>query len=70
MQDRPGNDYDIFMCNGKTARDDLNKFKNTVHIEHLHKIGKTEETEEAILEMLRDMVNKIKVEIENEKKDR
>ena len=29
-----------------------------------------EETEEAILEMLRDMVNKIKVEIENEKKDR
>lgn len=29
-----------------------------------------EETEEAILEMLRDMVNKIKGEIENEKKDR
>ena len=29
-----------------------------------------EETEEAILEMLRDMVNKIKAEIETEKRDR
>lgn len=29
-----------------------------------------EETEEAILEMLKDMVNKIKLEIDSEKKDR
>ena len=29
-----------------------------------------EETEEAMLEMLRDMVNRMKGEIENERKDR
>jgi hypothetical protein len=29
-----------------------------------------EETEEAILEMLKDMVSKIKIEIDSEKKDR
>ena len=50
----------------KKMNDEFNKINNLVNNEKKAR----EETEEAFLDMLKSVINKMKIELENEKKDR